>query len=383
MKLRVLLADDRLGYERAGLHGGGRFMITLTRAMLERGIDVTAVLLRDPGELRASVGDLPFVFLGRHEFDPRTLTDLVSLVRRHNVDLLHVQGHGASMFGRLAGMLTRRPVIVHVHADYRLSPKGYPSYVRMADRGLGRATVKVLAISEAIRTFAIDVQGYRPEQVEVLYNPIDLGRFQPPTPQERLAVRAELGLGMAAPVVVTVGRLDKLKGVDVQVEAWPRVAAACAGATLLVVGDGPERQTLELQATAKASDGSIRFLGRRSDVERLLRAADVAVLSSRQEGLGLSLLEAMATGIPVVATRVGGIPEIVSEDRNGLLVPPDDAVALSEAIIRLLSDDSSRQRMSREAQVTVQRFSQDVVMQRLIGIYHSVLPALDPAAVLG
>ena len=374
--LRVLLACDRLGYEHAGLHGAGRCMIDWSRGLLARGVEVTPVILRAGPALRAVTEreGLPFVFLQRSTLDPRTLSDFVSLVRRRRIQVLHLQAHGCSTFGRLAARLTHRASIVHVHADYRSSPKGYPWYVRAADRALARHTTRAISVSEHLVPFLVEDQGFRREQVEVWLNPVDLRRFTPPNASQRADARAALGLDMSARVVVAVGRLDRLKGIDVLLDAWRTVSARDASAVLLLVGDGPERAALERLARSHGL-GSVRFLGHRSDVRPTLWASDLAAMPSRLEAMGIAALEALACGLPVVASRVGGIPETVRDGQNGLLVPPEDAAALAAAIGLLLSDDARRRSLVAGAVKLVEPYGLDRFVAKLEAKYRELAAA--------
>jgi len=371
--LRVLLAHDRLGYQQAGIHGGGRLLLEWTRALEERGVRVIPVVLRSSPNLRALVAREGFAvrFLDRANADPRTLVDLVRIIRRERIDLLHLQGHGARLFGRLAARVTGRPAIVHVHADYRRMPKGYPWYVRAADRALAPLAERVFLVAEALRPFATTDMGLGKRPVEIWHNPVDRRRFSRPTPEQRAASRTALGLTSATPVAITVGRLDRLKGVDLQVAAWPEVRRAVPSAILLIAGEGPERTALELEA-APLGD-AVRFLGFRDDVERLLWAADVAVLSSRQEALSLAAVEAMATGLPVVATEVGGSPEVVRNGVTGLIVPPEDSGALARALIALLRDPPLRARLAQSADQSAAELDLPAFAARLEASYRAVL----------
>jgi L-malate glycosyltransferase len=371
--LRVLLAHDRLGYEQAGLHGGGRLLLEWTRALEERGVRVVPVVLRSSPNLRALVKreGFPVRFLERANADPRTLIDLVRIVRRERIDLLHLQGHGARLFGRLAAGVTRRPAIVHVHADYRRMPKGYPWYVRAADRALAPLAERVFLVAEALRPFATGDMGLGKRPIDVWHNPVDRRRFHRPSPDQRAASRAALGLRPDTPVAITVGRLDRLKGVDLQVAAWPEVHRAVPGAILLVVGEGPERAALEREA-APLGD-AVRFLGFRDDIERLLWAADVAVLSSRQEALSLAAVEAMAAGVPVVATDVGGSPEVVRDGVTGLIVPPEDPASLARALISLLGNPPLRARLAERADHAATELDLPAFAARLEAAYRAVL----------
>jgi glycosyltransferase involved in cell wall biosynthesis len=322
-------------------------MIEWSRGLLARGVDVTPVILRASPALQAVARQegLPFLFFQRSAFDLRTVSDFVSLVRRRGIHVLHLQGHGSTMFGRLAARLVRRPAIVHVHADYRLSPKGYPWYVRTADRALAPGTALALAVTEQLIPFMVEDQGFRRDQIEVLRNPVDLERFRPPTDAERHEARGSLGVAPNAHVVTALGRLDRLKGVDILLEAWTDVATDHDSAVLLLAGDGPERPSLERMVETRRLPG-VRFLGQRADVRPVLWASDVLSMPSRYEALPMAALEALACGVPVVASRIGGIPDIVSDGENGLLVRVEDARALGSAVGALLADEARRQSLS-------------------------------------
>jgi glycosyltransferase involved in cell wall biosynthesis len=369
----VLLAHDRLGYEQAGIHGGGRLLLEWTRALEERGVGVVPVVLRSSPNLRELAVREGFAvrFLDRGNLDLRTLLDLVRIIREEQIDLLHLQGHGARLFGRLAARVTGRPAIVHVHADYRRMPKGYPWYVRAADRTCARLAARVFLVAEALRPFAVQDMGLGSRPIEIWHNPVDRRRFHPPSPDQRAESRAALGLRSETPVAITVGRLDRLKGVDLQVAAWADVGRAVPGATLLVIGEGPERSGLERAAAALG--GAIRFLGFREDVERLLWAADVAVLSSRQEALSLAAVEAMAAGLPVVATDVGGSPEVVRNGITGLIVPPEDVGALAQGLIRLLGDSTLRTQLAKNADRAAAELDLPAFAARLEAAYRTAI----------
>lgn len=372
--VRVLLVEDKVGYQDWGLHGGGRMIMDWSKALGHTGVAATTVLLRDPGILESLVRreGLSFTYLRRGRYDPRTLLDLVSIMRDRDIQLVHASGYGGSTFGRLAARLAGVPAIVHVHADYRHSPMPYPWYVRLADRALAAETALVLLVSGALKEFAIECQGFRPEQLEIFHNPLDLTHFKR-SPEARAAVRSELGVPADAPVVACVGRLEPVKGVDILLDAWPAVTRRCPAAVLLIVGDGPLRAELEEQAGPMAESGEVQFLGYREDVERIFAAADVAALPSRHEGLPRVALEAIATGCPVVAARVGGVPEIIRPEREGLLVLPDDPEGLAEALLRVLGDPTLRRQLGEAAHRTARRYGLPAAGPRLERIYRRVL----------
>jgi glycosyltransferase involved in cell wall biosynthesis len=377
-RVRVLLANDRLGYDDARFHGAGRLMVEWTRVLLQRGVSVTPVILRQPGSLGASVKaqGLPFAFLCRHAYDPGTLIDFLQIIRRDRIQVLHLQGFGSTFFGRIAARLLRLPVIVHVHADHRFEPKHYPPFVQAMDHALAGRTTQVLAISEAVAHFAIEQQGFHRDQIEVMHNPVDLRRFRPPDVDARAAGRNALGLGSDARVVICVARFDPVKGVDLLIEAWPDVVAVIPSATLLLVGDGPLHASLEQRARALGLSGSIRFLGYRSDVESILGLADLSVVPSRSEGLSLAAIESMASGLAVVAARVGGLPEVVRDGETGLLVEPENPPALAAAVTRVLGDAALRTSLAATARRFSLAYDLDAYCARLESLYRH-LAGLD------
>jgi len=369
--LRVLISNDRLGYE-TGLHGAGRFLIWATQALLGRGIEVTPVVLRVSDSIAdhpRSVDDLPFVFLQRHEFDPRTVTDLVRLIRDRDIQIAHLQGYGASTFGRIAALRCGIPALVHVHADYRLAQKGYAWYVRSMDRALARRTPLAIAVSSQVREFAIEAQGFDPSTVKVLHNPVDRSVFRAPADAEKAAARRDLGIGSEERVAVFVGRLDQLKGVDVLLAAWSQVRQRVPDARLIIVGGGP----LETSLQDGSLHPSVMVTGHRENVLPFLWAADLSVMASRHEGLPLAVLEAMATGLPVVATRVGGLPEIIQDGHNGALVPSEDPAALAESLVHLLANDAQRHRLAQGADSTAREHDLTEYAERLETIYRTLV----------
>ena len=352
-------------------------MVEWTRGLLARGVEVTPVILRASGALgeQARREGLPFVFLDRGFFDPRTLLDLVRLIRERRIEVVHLQGYGATTFGRLAAAILGVPVIIHIHTDHRFEPKGYPWYVRLLDRLLASRTDQVLAVSEYARRFATEVQGIPEDRITVVHSPIDLSRFRPPTAVERSRHRDELGLANDQLAVVCVTRFHAVKGVDVLLEAWPRVVAGAPGTILLVAGEGPLREELEALADRLGISASVRFLGYREDVQGLLAAADLAVIPSRSEGFCVSALEALSCGLPVVATRAGGNPELIEDGVNGLLVESENPNALALALLRVLHDRDLRSRLAAGARPSIARFGLPGYVEMLAERYQEVIRA--------
>ncbi|MCL6640199.1 MAG: glycosyltransferase family 4 protein [Candidatus Rokubacteria bacterium] len=194
----------------------------------------------------------------------------------------------------------------------------------------------------------------------------------------RAAARAALALPADAFVVTGVGRLVRVKGFDVLLASLPRLVAAVPQALVVLVSDGPERRALAEQAAALGVADRVRFAGPVGEPGRLaghLAAADVCVAPSRNEGMGRALVEAMALGVPVVASAVGGIPAVVGDDEVGRLVPPDDAPALAAALVALAEDPARRAKLGEAARVRARRFSTAVAEARMAALYAELLRA--------
>jgi glycosyltransferase involved in cell wall biosynthesis len=203
---------------------------------------------------------------------------------------------------------------------------------------LRRRAHRVVAVSETARRHYLDMAGLRPERTITLYNGIELSRFATVATGTREAVRKRLGIPADAPVAVTVAVLREPKGIQHMIRALPAVLEAVPDAHYLVVGDGPHRAALEEEADLAGVVERVVFAGASDDVPSSLAAGDVFVLPSLTEALPTVIAEAGAAGLPIVATAVGGIPEMVSPGDSGLLVPPGDEPALAEAVARLLAN---------------------------------------------
>jgi glycosyltransferase involved in cell wall biosynthesis len=267
--------------------------------------------------------------------DLLAVIELAALMRRERPDIVHANSSKAGVLGRLAAVLAGVPVrIFTAHGWAFNAASGAPSVLyRWADRLMAPLTTVTICVSEREREAGIAARTCRPERTVVIPSAVEAGA-PPQARRER-----------AAPVIVAVGRLAAPKDPVTLVRALAAVNRSAF--TAQIVGDGPERPAVEGEIHAAGLAGKIELTGERRDVAQLLDDADVFVLSSRSEGAPLSILEAMAAGLPVVASAVGGVPEIVDDGTTGLLVPPGDVSALAKALERLLADAALRARLGR------------------------------------
>ena len=294
----------------------------------------------------------------RSKVDVWRWSPLVRLLRSGTVDVVHAHKIGSNLWAAIWSYFAEIPVLLaHEHT---WSFEGKPLR-RLADRELiARRASLVLAVSESDRRRMIEIEGIPPEKIRFVPNGI------PDRPLgDGAAVRDRLGIPAATPVVGTVCALRSQKAVEVAIRALERVANQHPGVRLLVVGDGPERARLEHEA-APLGDRAL-FLGRRSNAEipDLLAAMDVVVSSSSFEGTPLAVLEWMAAGKAIVATDVGGIPSIIEDGIQGLLVPSGSPSALAESIARLLGDTAERRRLGEAAR---RRQQAEFRLERTVGI---------------
>jgi glycosyltransferase involved in cell wall biosynthesis len=199
---------------------------------------------------------------------------------------------------------------------------------------------------------------------------------QPPAvlnPEERLAIRRELGLSVDDFVILAVGRLSRQKGFDILLEAFARAVDSMDSARLLIIGEGEDRAALTNTISRSGRGGQITLMGARSDIDHLLGAADLFVLPSRWEGLPLALLEALAAGLPIIATNVGDVLWATGRD-GAVLIPPEDASALAAAICSLAGDAECRLSLRHAAQRSATRFTDpSAYINTLIQVYYEVL----------
>lgn len=275
----------------------------------------------------------------------RQVPGLVRLLRceRPEVFHAHMSSPVACKWGLTAAVLARVPAVLGTVQVGAYEPDRSS---RWQLRALVSRVDRFLAVSREIATELVEDLGWPAEKVEVTYNAVDVERAAVPAPP---GLRAQLGGSETRPLVLTPARLNAQKGHDALLEAIAEVPEAL----FLLAGDGPERGRLEARAAELGVADRVRFLGRREDVPQLLAACDVFALPSLYEGSSLAVLEAMAAGIPIVSSAIGGTEELIENGQSGLLVPPGDAPALAAALRKLLGDPKLREDFAARARERV------------------------------
>ena len=349
----------------AGISGSENHLLLLLPALRERGFDVRVVMLHEdePGarefsaRLRDSGVPVEELRLAR-PLSPPVFGRLVRAARRQRPAILHTHLVHADFHALPAGWLARVPVLVSTKHGFNPFRDG--RVFAAADRAVGRLADVHVAISAGLASYLAEREGFAEESFEIVHYGIEPGPEPPPLPGEpRLAI---------------VGRLIPIKGHDVLLRALAAVRRELPTVTLRIAGDGPLEPELRATMSALRLDDAVTFLGRVVPAGPVFEESEIVVVSSFGEGFGMVALEAMERGRPVIASAVGGLPEIVEDGRSGLLVPAGDVDALAAAILELVRDPGRAAAMGAagRARALVQ-FSQDRCTDRIEALYRAAL----------
>lgn len=366
MKVLVVVDSLRLG-------GAENVLVTLAQAAPAAGFRIEVACLAPAVGSTASMvpvlaaAGVPTRFLDVPRLlHPGAVPAVRRAIRESRCDVVHAHLEYAATLAAPAAVGTGRPVFSSFHQLAAPLPPREAVKERLAVAAAGRGD-GVIFVSEASRRSYAARYRRRPNW-HVVPNGVDLEVF---TPEEE-APPPELGIPPAAPVVTLLAALRPGKGHAVAVAAWTRVVKHAPDAHLLLVGSGTEEAALRRQARDVGRDDRVVFAGMRTDVARLLRASTLVMLPSESEALPTALLEAAACGRPVVATQVGGTPEVVLDGITGLLVRPGDGEALAAAVCRLLDDPTARARMGTSARHRAEQlFDSRDWARRLLALYEA------------
>lgn len=314
------------------------------------------------------------VGLALNRLGPRTLAAVARLVRERGIQVIHSHGKGAGLYGRLAARWTGVPALHTFHGiHYAKYPLGLARLYLWLERRLSGLSHAVIHVSESQARQAETLRLADPAKSHVVVNGIDAMEVRALAERAPLS-RDALGVSAEAQVLGCVARFDRVKGLDVLLEALGRLVDRYPGLVLVLVGDGKGERELRERATKAELAKRLRFTGALPDPVRLFPALDLYVSASRGEGLPLSLLDAMACGLPVVATRVTGHVDAVAHGITGLLTRPEDPQELADSVARLLDDPELRRRMGRAGRERVEsRFTLEPMVARLAQLYRAAV----------
>jgi len=360
--------EPRVALCAAGEIWGGveQFIETVALELRRRDVGFVVLLLHE-GPLARRLRDLslPVEVVGGSKYDPRSAAAIGRALRRHRIDVLHVHGYKATILGGPAAKLQGRTLVKTEHG--RLEPFTGWGRFKMTmnlwlDDALSRRLLdSIVFVSRDIQRSLAD--RYRRIPQDVIYNAIrPAGEAPEGDPAPRLTPERAFRLGI-------VGRLKPIKGHDVLLRALARPGMP-SGIRLYVFGEGPLEPSLRALAAELGLEDRVSFLGFRENMPGYLRQLDAMAMPSRHEGIPYAALEAMSMGVPLVASDVGGLHEILEHERDALLVPPEDPARLADAITRIHDDGDLRARLARHAREKVnERFLAAPMVDRYLDVY--------------
>jgi glycosyltransferase involved in cell wall biosynthesis len=320
--------------------GTERLVVEIVRRLRHSKIESVVCCLDTPGEWAPELTRIGVrvIALNRQPgFHPSLGRRLARVAAQYDVPVLHCHQYSSFVYGQIAALY--RPSLRVVFTEHgRLNDAPPSSKRRLVNPVLGCLPARIFAVSNDLRRHMI-AEGFPARRVEVLYNGIATGAV--PSEEERKAIRNRLGLGPDTFVIGTIARLDPVKDLGTLIEAFAGVSDRYR-TRLVIVGSGNERDALESKALACGVAGRVMFAGHRDDARSILAGFDLFVNCSISEGISLTILEAMAAQVPIVATEVGGNPEVVSDGETGLLVPARTPGALTDAILSLMESRRAR-----------------------------------------
>jgi len=308
--------------------------------------------------------------------DMKAFWQIYRFIKRGAFDIVHTHTSKAGILGRWAAKLAGVKIIIHTphgHTFYGYFNRLKSIMFLYAERITALITDKIITLTQRGKEEHINYKIAKPEKFIPIYSGIDLKKFKD-YQWDSIKEKQRLDIPLDAPLIGTVTRLEFVKGNQYFFSALPGIVDAFPNIRVFIVGDGSQLHSFERYSKERGIEKNVVFLGLCKDIARIVSLLDILVLSSLNEGMGKCLLEAQALGVPVVATRVGGIPEVVKEGLTGILVPAENSPALANAIIGLLRDIELRKTMAQEAKKWVdERFSQEAMVKKIIELYEELI----------
>ena len=303
----------------------------------------------------------------KSELNPKiyfALISLCQLIKEKNIDIVHTHTRITQVMGTLLSKITKKSHVTTCHGFFkrRLARRIFPCWGDCA-----------IAISEAVQNHLINDFGVDTKKVFLIHSGLDLTKFEPVSEEVKKQKRREFNLN-DGPVIGIIARLSDIKGHDILILAMKRVVEKIPNANLLIVGEGKFEDYLKKMVHDFHLKNNVRFYPVVNRTAEILSLLDIFVMPSLQEGLGLAVMEAQAMGLPVIASRVGGIPRLIKDGETGLLVVPQDVIGLSEAILFFLNDKTKAQQIGENARKFIHNeFSADKMVEKTLQVYQSLV----------
>lgn len=350
--------------------GIGNYILTLSAALKGKGVEVTVA--SGGGNLeeelrRSGIAHRRIDIITKSEISPRVLVSAFSLrkiISEDKVDIIHAHTRVSQVAAFLASRMTGVPFVTTCHGYFN-------TRMRKIFDTWGR---KVIAISDAVKKHLAADLGVSDERIALIYSGVDTEKFSRDySAAEIETIKRSMGLRPSLPVIGNIGRLSPVKGQRYLIEAMAVAIKKRPGIQALIIGDGEEKEALERLALDLGIGDSVRFVRSMIDTPRMLSIMDVFVFPSVKEGLGIGLLEALAAGRACVASRVGGIEDIIKDGFNGILTEVGDVNGIAGAVLGLLDDAEHRGRMGERGRGLIrEKFTLDTMADKVIGLYEDI-----------
>lgn len=358
-----------------GLPVGGteKVVVDLSLWMRKKGVSVIIGCLDQIGPLGISLQEEGFhlkLFQRKPGFDRTLPIRLAAFASREKCDLVHAHQYTPFFYAALAKLLTKFSLVFTEHGRFYPDVPNWKR--RIFNRIIGKNVDWITAVSQEVRKSLEKTESFPPDHIEVLHNGIDLSIF-PKKHNLRKKFRKESGIPDEALVIGTVARLNVIKNQKFLIEAFHVLRKSIPGIYLLIIGDGPERFSLQTQVKALGLHHEVLFVGEQRNIPEWFNKIDIFALSSLSEGMPMTLLESMAAKVPIITTDVGGIREMLVPNKEALLIKSGDIKAFSEGMKKLIQDPFLRNELSEHAKMRVTKeFSLEVICRRYLEIYGKV-----------
>jgi glycosyltransferase involved in cell wall biosynthesis len=349
-------------------------------AMTEEETQVVNKQLANAKKQGIQIVDLPALVRRISPFnDIKSFVSIFRILRKSKPNIVHTHTSKAGILGRLAAWMARVPIIIHTphgHVFYGHFGRSLSRIFLQIEKLLGRITHHQIALTPEECNDYLNLSVSHPSNTSVIHSGVDVHRFIEGAKQ-RTRKRKELGIPRSSIVIGYVGWLITIKGVTYLVSAMAKVLEKYPNSLLILVGKGDDKGGEEIKLKEQVERAGladkVHFLGWRSDMDEIMGCFDIFVLPSLNEGMGRVLVEAMAARLPIVASSVGGIPDLIKDGKNGLLVPPEDASALEKAISALLEDKAQRKRMGEAGKKMCRPYSTEAMVEQIDDLYRELL----------
>ncbi|HAR54669.1 TPA: hypothetical protein DCR79_00030 [Patescibacteria group bacterium] len=359
----------------SSLTGAPRHLLSLVTGLDPKEFSVSVILPQGP--LAAELNNhriTTFLVPMRSRSDVAAVNAIRKLLIKYDPDIMHAHGQRAGLLARLAVKDLPIKVVYTEHTwtkEFKLdNPLLHWAHIRSM-RMLDKITHKTIAVSKAVADFLLSAHITKPDKIQVIYNGIELLSDKPLHSEFELLRKYSLGLKDV--VIGTIGSMNIQKDTASLIKAMPRVLKRFPNAKLVIVGSGPLQKYLQRLTQKLKVAEAVVFTGVINNVADILKTFSVFVLCSKSEAFGISILEAMKAHVPIVATKVGGIPEIITSNRNGLLVSPGDSKQLASTIMKLLNDKKLQKKLAVGGYDTLQKFTTTTMVRETEKLYKQLV----------